>query len=301
MPELSRRSFEATTHSAISVVNAIPAGKGVTIGIYIPCRVKATISPKVDSREIVVESNAEDPHHLVETTAKYALSHLRARITETSQLRIQVKSEIPTAVGLKSSSAVSVAAAKAVFGLYGREEDYRAILKTSCTASKDSKASVTGAYDDAAASLLGGLVFTNNTRFKILKHKRVPRGLGTKVAILVPDKKKLTSSLDAFSYSKYKDESLNAFRYSMEDEFSSAMMLNSIIQCAALGYSMNQVSAALNAGASAAGITGKGPAVAAICKDSKTLQRIRKGWLAVSGVCRIIQTSIVQPEVTIRD
>ncbi|MDG6905257.1 MAG: shikimate kinase [Nitrososphaerota archaeon] len=300
MPEPNRRSFEATTHSAISVVNAIPAGKGVTIAIDIPCRVRASISRRNNEESISIASGIEDPHDLVKTSARYSLTHFSFDIQKSSQLRIQISSKIPPAVGLKSSSAVSVATASAVFGLFGKEKDHKAILRASCIASKDSKASVTGAFDDAAASLLGGLVFTNNSKFKILKHQRVPKNLGSRVVILVPtDKKKLTSSINPTSYSKYRDESLNAFDYSMKGEFSSAMMLNSVIQCAALGYSIDPVSRALSEGASAAGITGKGPAVAAICRDLRTAKRIRATWLRENKSCRVLETRIVQPEATI--
>ena len=179
--------------------------------------------------------------------------------------------------------------------------DFKSILKTSCNASKDSGASLTGDYDDAAASLLGGLVFTDNSKFKLIKHSKVPKELGSKVAILIPDDRKmLTSSINASVYTKYRVESLNSFDYSLEGEFASAMMLNSIIQCAALKYSIGPVSDALTEGASASGITGKGPAVAAICRDTKTLRRVKSAWLAENKNCSVVETVVVQPEKIIR-
>lgn len=296
MVEPNRRAFEAITHSAFSVVNAIPAGKGVTIGIDIPCKVKATLLPKEDHENIVVESGILDPHKLVVITVRYALSHLKSEIPKSIQLNLEIKSKIPTAVGLKSSSAVSAAIAKAVFGLFSKEQDFKSILKVSCIASKDCGASLTGAYDDAAASLLGGLIFTDNSKFKLLKHAKVPKVLGSKVAIMIPDNRKvLTSSVNASAYSNYRVESLNSFDYAREGRFTSAMMLNSIIQCAALKYSLEPVSTALAEGAIASGITGKGPAVVAVCRDSETIHRVKRRWLEDEN-CSVIETTVLQPE-----
>ena len=95
MSEPGRRSFEATTHSAISVVNAIPAGKGVTIAIDIPCTVKASISPKEAHESIIVSSETHDPHGLVKTTVNYAMSHLKAEIPKSMQLNLQIDSKNP--------------------------------------------------------------------------------------------------------------------------------------------------------------------------------------------------------------
>lgn len=297
MVEPGLRSFEATTHSAISVVNAIPAGRGVTIAIAIPCTVRASlIKRKNNERKIKVASKTSDPHALVEKSVEYALLHLRANIPKSGQLRIQINSKIPTAVGLKSSSAVSVATTKAVFGLFSKDSDWRSILKSSCAASKDSKASVTGAYDDASASLLGGLAFTDNYKFKLVKHSKVPKKLGSKIAILVPKKRKMfTSNVDASSFEKYRVESLHAFDLAMNGDFASAMLLNSIIQCATLRYPMGPISSALGEGASAAGITGKGPAVAALCQHSKIVQKVERKWLEENEDCNVLTTTALQP------
>ncbi|MGI0085690.1 MAG: hypothetical protein ACREBQ_11470, partial [Nitrososphaerales archaeon] len=71
----------------------------------------------------------------------------------------------------------------------------------------------------------------------------------------------------------------------------------SIIQCAALGYSLEPVSSAIDGGATASGISGKGPAVAAFCQTHAIASSIEKRWRkeAVSPIM-IIKTRVVQPE-----
>lgn len=297
MGKPTRESFEAITHSAISVVNAIPAGRGVTIAIDLPCKVNATLRKKTDDHSLIVKTEVSDPHRLVERSIRYALRRLNFKIPSSLQLEVKIRSHIPTGVGLKSSSAVSVAATKAIFGLFSKDGDSRTILKSSCLASKDSRASLTGAYDDAAASLLGGVAFTDNSKFKLIRHSKMPEEFGATVAILVPKKDRvLTSSLSSSSYAGYRNEGLEAFRFAEENDFTNAMLLNSIIQCAALNYSMEPIWAALTEGASASGITGKGPAVAAICKSAKILRRVKREWRKQNKDKGILTAKVIQPE-----
>lgn len=287
---------EATTHSAISVVNAIPTGRGATIGIDIPCRVTVGIRKNLDSK-IKIETDTRDPHNLVATCVRYTMKRLRVKLPRSSTIVVRVKSKIPPAVGLKSSSAVSVAVVKAVQELYSSKLDTSSILKISSTASKDTRASLTGAYDDASAALLGGMVFTDNRRFKLLKHSRIRKELGSNVAILVPNqKKKLTSSIESNVFSQFRNESFRAFEFAFEGEIPQAMFLNSVVLCASLGYSIRPVVSAISEGATASGVTGKGPAIAALCDSSKVLHRVTKKWYEETRNCRVILTKIVQPE-----
>ncbi len=288
----TRKVSEASANSAVSIVNAIPAGRGSAIAIDLTCRVKAQFL-EGNSKEPEIFGGAQDPHRLVARSVEYALRSLRTRLPASTHLKIDIDSNIPTAIGLKSSSAVSVATTKAVFGLYSRSGDSTSILRSSCRASKDSRASLTGAYDDASASLLGGLVFTDNTNFRLIRHSKVPRKLGSRVVILVPKKKVLTSSIHSENYASYRGESLEAFRCALRGDLVTAMLLNSIIQCASLGYSMEPISLALGEGANAAGITGKGPAVAAFCDDLRTVNKIKKKWSEI-GNANILTVSVVQ-------
>lgn len=293
---------DATSHSAISVVNALATGLGATIGVDIDCKARASFQKKTNSREktVRVSSNFEDRHELIETCAKFALRHLGQSVPSGNSINITIDSKIPPAVGLKSSSAVSTATVKAILGIFGGGRDSKIILDLSCKASKASGASLTGAYDDATACFLGGLALTNNSRFEIVKRSRVPKELGSFVLILLPTgKRRLTSSIDRSVYSRFKKESTDAFQYALKGNVPQAMLLNSIVQCVALHYSFEPISSALLEGASASGITGKGPAVAVLCSSSRTAERIKKAWLENAPQSRIIETRVLQPSIQI--
>ncbi|MDA4111079.1 MAG: shikimate kinase [Thaumarchaeota archaeon] len=292
-------------HSAISVVNALASGKGVTIGIDIPCKVSAEfISQKIGDNfsKIKIIGISSDPHELVNRSASYSLKSVGAKLSHSEGIRLKIDSLVPVAVGLKSSSAVSAAVVSAVLGLFTKDTETNKILRISSIASKDSGASLTGAFDDAGACFLGGMVFADNLKFKLLKHQRVPNDLGEIVKLLIPlRKRKLTSSIDRSIYVKQKDESMEAFRYALDGVVAQAMLLNSIIQCLVLRYSLRPVVSALHEGASASGISGKGPAVAALCRSSKIASRVSSRWVEENPNCKVISSRIVQPTVVRTD
>ena len=78
-------------------------------------------------------------------------------------------------VGLKSSSAVSNAVSLACHKLIMDEDlDDNVVLDSAIQASKDSKVTITGAYDDSTASYFGGLVLTDNYRKRLITHESAP-------------------------------------------------------------------------------------------------------------------------------
>ena len=289
------------THSAVTVVSAFSSGKGVTIGIDVPCIVTADLRPReIGTPEINVRGKIPDTQNLVVVTVKRAMKYLGVRIPHEKSVFLTVDSEIPTAVGLKSSSAVSVAVTKAIFEIFSRQDlmpaESQKILQISCEASIEAGASLTGAFDDATASLLGGLVFSDNLKFRLLRHESLNPELGSAVRILVPiNRNKLTSTLSLETYRKYRALSLEAIEYAQRGVLVQAMLLNSIIHSVIHHYSMQPIISSLAEGASASGITGKGPAVAAICRNNRISNRVARRWNEENRDCRIITASVTEP------
>jgi shikimate kinase len=303
-----------TTHSAISIVNAIRTGLGGAIGIDLLCRIRASISDKKkDQRgDLTVKTTNIDSHGLIQTCVNYVERYLSIKLPKNSKITIGIDSDIPVAVGLKSSSAISTGVVSAVARLLGEEEEEeigaKDILEISCRASKDSQASITGAFDDAIACFLGGLVLTDNRHLRVLKHTEVPNDLGSIVVLRVPrTMKKYTSSIKREIYSQFKNNAMKAFDLAKSGNVLGAMMLNSLIQCSALGYSFSPVFSAISEGATCAGVSGKGPAIAAICITSKIANRIQKAWYeeeqeataknrkSLPHGISVLRTKVVQP------
>ncbi len=297
---MSQRA-SVVTHSAVTVVSAFSSGKGVTIGIDIPCRVTAELQTRdITTPEINVRGKATDTQGLIVVTVNRAMKYLGVGFPIGKSVLLTVDSEIPTAVGLKSSSAVSVAVTKAIFELFSRRDlkpsVTQKILRISCEASIESGASLTGAFDDAAACLLGGLIFSDNLKFRLLRHDAPNPDFGSIVKILVPiNRNKLTSTLSLETYRKYRAQSLEAIEYAQRGVLVQAMLLNSIIHSVIHHYSMQPIVSSIIEGASASGISGKGPAVAAICPNNRISHRIERRWNEENKNCRIITALIAKP------
>jgi shikimate kinase len=290
----------AVSHSAITVVSAFATGKGVTIGTDLSCRVTAeVIKRKRSGSKVIVAGSVDDSHGLIMTCVQNSIRQLGALIPADSAVLVKVESDIPMAVGLKSSSSASVAAVSAIFNLFSHVRkkplNTQDLLRTSCEASIESGASLTGAFDDAAASYLGGLVFSDNLRFKLLAHRELPSEYGTVVKILVPPAAKLTSSLKLSDYHQYNKQIRDAIEFASDGIIVQAMLLNSTVHALIHKYSLQPIVSSILEGASSAGISGKGPAVAAICPKNKIAQNVEERWKSENPESRVITTKVTKP------
>jgi shikimate kinase len=285
----------ATSHSAVSILNAIGTGFGGALGINIPCTVRAKFVTRPGN--LIVRTQETDKHALVSKCVSIVEDFLGRKLRKDRTLLIEIDSKIPVAVGLKSSSAVSTAVVSALSKLMGEELSARTILQLSCNASKVSGASITGAYDDAVSCFLGGLVLTNNLHFRTLRHIEIPKNLGETVILMIPKRVKVyTSSLKSGSYSKFKTNAKQAFELAKSGNYRGAIMMNSLIQCSVLGYSFEPISSALIEGAACAGISGKGPAVFAMCETKRDADKVEGIWTRESDQFKIIRTTVIQPK-----
>jgi shikimate kinase len=221
-------------------------------------------------------SNGEDRHFLVSRSVVTTLERLGVK---GKRAIVRVDSQIPVAKGLKSSSAISNAVVLATMGAVQREiaeSRIQDVLDIAVDASLGSKASITGAYDDASACLLGGLVVTDNKTRKIVKRIEVDERL--RVLIHVPKKDtKFTADVDPRKIQPFAKLSLLSYDLALQGSYLDAMKLNGLLQSAAFGYSTEVITSALMSGAIAAGLSGKGPAVAALCYESD-VKEVLDSW-----------------------
>jgi len=186
-----------------------------------------------------------------------------------NQLLININSEIPSGMGLKSSSAVSNAVALACKSLLNKDMDDENILNTAINASFYAKTTITGAYDDSTACYYGGFVTTDNYKRKICKRENSPTDICA--VIYLPNNKKRgdISRLRVLS-----DIYLEAFHLANSGQYWKAMTLNGVLTSCLLSNSYNITRTCLENGALAASISGNGPAIAAIVHVDQA-QKIR--------------------------
>ncbi len=255
----------AVAHGAATIVNAIALGKGAAFGVdlWTKAEVNLTDEPQIIKAEIASDP-AESPV-LIERTVTRVLQHFK--VDRQFGAKVKTESNIPIARGLKSSSVAANAVALATIAALGKTLDDLTVVNLGVDAVFDAKVTVTGAFDDACASYFGGIVITDNSKRQIVKRFPLPEGLT--VLFHVPSKKAYTGDSDVERLKTVKPLVEVAYKEALKENFWTALSLNGLIYSSALGYDTSVALDALNAGAVAAGLCGKGPAVTAVVSDDK--------------------------------
>ena len=256
---------KAIAHGAATIVNAIALGKGAAFGVdlWTKAEVELTEEPNVIKGEIT--SDPAESTTLIERTVSRVFRHFS--VENRFGAKVKTSSNIPIARGLKSSSIAANAVALATVAALGKTLDDLAVVKLGVEAAFDAKVTVTGAFDDACASYFGGAVITDNLKRKLLKRTSLPDDLT--VLFHVPSRKAYTGDSDVNRLQTVKPLVEIAFKKALKEKFWAALSLNGIIYSSALGYSASVALDALEAGALAAGLCGKGPAVTAVVSSDK--------------------------------
>ena len=255
----------AISHGAATIVNAIALGKGAAFGVdlWTKAEVELTKEPQVIKGEIT--SDPAESTVLIEKTVTRVLQHFGAE--KCFGARVKTWSNIPIARGLKSSSAAANAVALATVATLGKTLDDLAVVKLGVDAAFDAKVTVTGAFDDACASYFGGVVVTDNLKRKVVKRFTLSEDLT--VLFHVPSNKAYTGDSDVDRLRTVKPLVEIAYKEALKENFWAALTLNGLIYSSALGLSVSVALDALAAGALAAGLCGKGPAVTAVVSSDK--------------------------------
>ena len=287
---------------ALSIVNAIASGFGAAFGISLSTKAEVREGDRVSLRINGTAAPAYFAEALLERFNSVSPQKL-------SGAAVSVESDIPQSAGLKSSSAAANAILSAFADEAGVTLSPDTILRAGALASLDAGVSVTGAFDDAAACLLGRAVFTDNRRMEILRRIPVSEDL-TAVIALPADYTPSPSSafpkevLDAAESRRIFDEAMGKAMGGVMDEAPdgtpdeedkglsavfSAMEQNGALVSRALGISDALFCAAKSAGAASAGLSGTGPALGILVETENLddfLSRFRE-----SG-CRCIVSHI---------
>jgi shikimate kinase len=256
---------ESVAHGAATIVNAIALGKGAAFGVDLWTKAEARLTDEPHIIEGEITSDPAESTVLIEKTVTRVFRHFN--VEKRFGAKVKTWSNIPAARGLKSSSVAANAVALAVVAALGETLSDMEVVKLGVDAAFDAKVTLTGAFDDACASYFGGVVVTDNLKRKILKHVALPDNLA--VLFHVPSKKAYTADSDVNRLRTVKPLVEIAYAEAVKGNFWSALSLNGVIYSSALGYDASIALDALAAGALAAGLCGKGPAVTAVVHSDR--------------------------------
>lgn len=264
-------------HGAISIVNAVATGYGSAMGISL--NVKVEIISKKGSGLIFQKGGGSL------MIKKIIYDVLQSKYINNNQLLININSEVPSGMGLKSSSAVSNAVALACISLTNKEISDEFVLNSAVDASLYAKTTITGAYDDSTACYYGGFVTTDNYKRKIWKRENSPMDISA--VIFLPNNKKRG---DVTRLKLLSDIYLEAFQLANSGQYWKAMTLNGVLTSSLLSNSYTITRMCLENGALAASISGNGPAIAAVVRESE-VQKIKSVLSNLDGRVLISRTN----------
>jgi shikimate kinase len=257
-------------HGAFSLLHALGAGYGCSLGLDLTLRLRL--------RDDEPTKPADDPSGVLDAVVEAWVNAGHEKPAE--NLYWQVRSSIPTGVGLKSSAALSVAAIRALCGACEVELENSAIVDIAAQAQLASGVSLTGSVDDAWAAIEPGWkvvdpnlpaadgvlmegLFPNHEDWVVLIVLRGPREL-------LPDPGRFANAGPQFQ---------NAITAIEQEHLLVALTENGRAVANALGDSAGRRVAndLMVWGARSAGITGSGSAVVAMlpAHNESTVRRIQ--------------------------
>lgn len=284
-------SAEAAAFGAVTIVNAIATGKGAAFGIdlWTKARVKLTNDGAIETR--ILDDDKEGTM-LAERCVRGVFEYFG-----TSKLgaKVETNSNIPIARGLKSSSVAGNAIVLATLAALHKRLKPDDILELVVNASLQAKVSVTGAFDDAAASLYGNVVVTDNMTRTVLRTFPVE---DHNVLLLVPPQKAYTADADLRQIKTVAKQVEIAHEQALAGKYWDAMTLNGLIYSHVLKLPADVIVESLAAGALAAGISGKGPSYAFVVEEQfkdpvLDVLKLHKGAVIFSKTRN--QPSLVEP------
>jgi len=272
----------ASAPGSATVVNAIATGRGAAFAVNL--RVRAEVELTEEPGKIVgrVGKTSESPK-LIETCVLKTLQ--RFKLEKKHGARVKTTSDIPIAVGLSSSSAAANAATLATLAALDKKLKPGDVINLGVDSAFGAGTTVTGAFDDAAASYLGGGVITDNRKRRVLKRFKVDPKL--RVLIYLPPGRSYTSEVDVKRTKLIAELIEIVHERALNGNIFGGLTLNGLLYSSALGYDLGPALEALELGALAAGLTGTGPAVVEICKPQNT-KKIKNAWSKRPG--KIIET-----------
>ncbi len=244
------------SHGAVSLVNGIICGIGSTVGVGLRTEARFAVGGK--TRKVNISNDPLEDTSMAMVCVSEA--HAALGREEPFGWALDVTSQIPISRGLKSSSSACNAIIMAVFDHLGHIADPLDVVTLGVRCARRAGVTVTGAFDDACGCHLGGIIVTDNSTDTIVSH--TPLG-EFEVVIKVPDVKIRNDGLPLGTLKSEKGLARGCADMAAMDPFN-AMTVNGKIVSKALGFDDSWADTALEYGALGAGVSGTGPAIAAV-------------------------------------
>ncbi len=290
----------AVALGAGTVLNALATGRGSAFAIDAETEAQVELTADGDGNGGVtgeIDGAPEADTRLIERCVELAVE----TYGDGQGGRVRTRSDVPMAAGLKSSSAAANATVLATLDALGVEvvdapdptddatlPDEEGVVSrvTACRlgvrAARETGVSVTGAFDDASASMLGGVTVTDNAEDALLARDEV----AWDALVWTPESRAFTADADVARCEAVAPMADLVAELALDGRYAEAMTVNGLAFSAALDFPTDP---AVEAMPHAAGVSlsGTGPSVVAV-GDRDALEPVREAWDARPGATRLV-------------
>ncbi|ELY82519.1 shikimate kinase [Natrinema gari] len=278
----------AVAPAAGTVLNALATGTGSAFAIDL--ETTATVELTEDGEvvgEVAGQPDADTT--LVERCAAMTISEYAAQAgvdAGTVGARVHTESEVPMAAGLKSSSAAANATVLATLDALAVADAVERIdaCRLGVRAARDAGVTATGAFDDASASMLGGVTVTDNTADALLAREEVDWN----ALVYTPPEQAYSADADVSACERVAPMADLVEELALDGRYGEAMTVNGFAFCGALGFSTGPLIDALP-DVTGVSLSGTGPSYVAV-GERDALETVQERWAERDGTTRLLRT-----------
>jgi len=265
---------QAAAPAAGTVLNALATGTGSAFAIDEYTTATVSLEPDGPVEGTVAEEPDADTR-LIEACVERVVEEFGDGEGGT----VRTESDVAMASGLKSSSAAANATVLATLDALGAADalSREDACRLGVDVARDVGVTVTGAFDDASASMLGGVTVTGNTTDDLLARDEVEWD----VLVYTPPERSYSADADVERCQNVSPMADLVADLALDGEYERAMTANGLAFCAALGFPAEPIVEGL-AGAAGVSLSGTGPSFTAV-GDRDSLAPVRELWARREG------------------
>lgn len=271
----------AAAPAAGTVLNALATGTGSAFAIDVYTTATVTLTDTDDVTGTIAGAPDADTR-LIERCVELVTE----RFGDGQGGTVETESDVPMASGLKSSSAAANATVLATLDALDATDELSRedACRLGVEAARDVGVTITGAFDDASASMLGGVTVTDNTSDELLARDEPDWD----VLVWTPPERSFSADADVERCKQIAPMADLVADLALDGAYSRAMTVNGLAFCAALGFPTDPLVEAMPH-AEGVSLSGTGPSFTAI-GDRSDLERIEDIWSTREGTTWLTTT-----------
>jgi len=265
----------ARAPAAGTVLNALATETGAAFAIDEYTTASVELDPTATEVTGTVADDPDADTRLIER----CVAAVTERFGDGERGTVRTESEVPMASGLKSSSAAANATVLATLSALDAtgELDRADACRLGVDVAREVGVTVTGAFDDASASMLGGVTVTDNATDELLAREE----RDWDVLVWTPPERAYSADADVERCRQVAPMADLVADLALEGEFGRAMTVNGLAFAGALGFSADPMVEAMPH-VNGVSLSGTGPSFVAV-GERESLETVEDLWSERAG------------------